>query len=469
MAAMAALTILTLGLAFWAVAFAFNRGQERQLDEALLVEATSIANHAVTSDGAFFVADGPGPDVNDSGPLPLYGVVYDEHGNARASTSTFGGNPPPLGPHHTHRHLFDFSRGGLRLRGVVLPVPGRTGADLLLAVPRTDLDGDAAFLGRAMISVFAVACVWSLLVPIWLIRRLTRDQQAIADTVLRVAAGDLEARVRTRSADPEIARLGNAVDTMIERLGLLLASQQRFVAHAAHELRSPLTLVHGQLALALRRPRRAEEYREAIGEALDSASHLRTLTEELLDFAKAGAGSAGPFEPTSVARAVRGAERFVRADAERAGVTLDLRLSDTLVPGRPDDLERLLRNLVENAVRHSPRGGKVLVEVSRVPGRAVQIAVSDEGPGVPEPEQCRLFEPFFRGKDARGTRGAGLGLAISREIARAHGGDVCLDPSTPKGARFVVRLPLPAPPPLGVPCALHPLGAGDCREHHAAA
>jgi two-component system heavy metal sensor histidine kinase CusS len=462
-AAMAALTLLTLGLSFWAVAFSFNRAQERQLDEALLVEAASVAQTVVTPDGDFTIRDGLGPAVNDAGSMPLYGVVYDEEGRARAATSTFGADrpeiralvdvqasagaspPTPRAP-YARREPFDLAKGSLRLRGVVVPVPRRPGADLLLAMPRADLDGDAAFLGHAMLSVFAVASVWSILVPIWLIRRLTRDHQAIADTVLRVASGDFQARARISSGDPEIARLGDAVDTMIERLGLLLASQERFVARAAHELRSPLTLVQGQLALALRRPRSVDEYREAVAEALASASDLRSLTDELLDLARAGTAGAGPFEPTSLTRAARAALRQVRAEADGAGVILDLRGDEAVVAGRPGDLERLLRNLVENAVRHSPRGGRVLVDLvaGQRGGRAVEIAVADEGEGVPEGERDRLFEPFFRGAGAQGTSGAGLGLAIAREIARAHGGDVHLDPTPSRGARFVVRLPLPA-------------------------
>ena len=229
---------------------------------------------------------------------------------------------------------------------------------------------------------------------------------------------------------------------MIGRLGLLLSSQQRFVAHAAHELRAPLTVVQGQLSLALRRPRGEEEYREAIREALGSAGDLRALTEELLDFARAGAGSAGPFEPTSIARAARESARYVLADADRAGVAVDLSVHDAEVAGRPKDLERLLRNLVENAVRHSPPGGRVRVEAGAGRAGVVEIAVSDEGSGVPAAERERLFEPFFRGVAARGNAGAGLGLAIVREIARAHGGDVQLDATTRCGARFVVRLPL---------------------------
>ncbi len=452
--AMAFLTLLTLGLSFWAVAWRFNRGQEKQLDDALLVVANEAAERAVNERGEFFLADGPGIEVNDAGPLPLYGAVYDEQGRPRAETPTFRGQPPHAGALHPDLEPYDFTCRSVRLRGLMVPLPGRPGAYLLLAVPRTDLDGDAAFLGHAMLIVFAIASVWSILVPIWLIRRLTREQRAVEDVVIRVAGGDLDARVHKRSGDLTVGHLGTSVDTMIERLSLLIESQQRFLAHAAHELRSPLTLVHGQLALALRRPREAEEYREAIGEALESTACLRALTEELLDFARAGAASAGPFEPVSIARAARGAVRYARADAERAGVAIELRVEDALVPGRVADLERLFRNLVENAVRHSPPGGRVSVEgIVGARSGSLEITVSDEGSGVPESDRGRLFEPFFRGTQPQGSGGAGLGLAIVREIARAHGGDVQLDPSAPSGARFVVRLPRWQEPARDTACA----------------
>jgi two-component system heavy metal sensor histidine kinase CusS len=436
----AVLTLLALGASFWGVARIFNRSQERELDIALLAAADEAARHAVTPTGELAIADGPGPAVNDSGPLPRYGAVYDELGTPRAATATFEGSPPLTSVLHGDARPFDFSLHELRLRAVMVPVERHPGAFLLLAIPRTDIDGDATFLARALASVLAVACLWSLLLALWLIHRLTGDQQAIADVVSRVARGDLRARVQSQSRDPETHELAGSVDAMIETLGVLLDSQRKFVAYAAHELRAPLTLVHGQLALALRRPRGEQEYRSAIGEALSAANDLRTLTDELLDLARAGAPSQGPRVPTSVPRVVRAAVRYVEPIAEAAGVGIELRVEDAFVPGRASDLERLVRNLVENAIRHSPRGGRVMVDASERDG-SVEICVTDEGAGVPEPDRARLFEPFFRGQGAVDGVGAGLGLAIAREIARAHDGDIHYDGSVSRGARFVIQLP----------------------------
>ena len=129
----------------------------------------------------------------------------------------------------------------------------------------------------------------------------------------------------------------------------------------------------------------------------------------------------------------------------------------------------MLRNLLENAVRHSPSPGRVLVEATlSTDTGTVEIAVGDEGSGVPEAERARLFEPFFRGADARGSDGAGLGLAIARSIARTHGGDVHLDATARRGARFVVRLPGAARPPIQ-PVIERPGQAMDRPRHEEAA
>ena len=183
------------------------------------------------------------------------------------------------------------------MRGVLTDVPGAAGLKLLFAASRADLDGDATFLQRAMELVFAVAVAWTVGVATWIVRRLTRNQRRIAEVVRRVAAGDLSARVGAARAGAAAAaqaaagdevRLVMDVDDMIDRLAGLLSAQRVFIAHAAHELRSPLTALYGELALALRRSRDADEYRAAIREALDSTRQLKGLAEDLLAVARLG-------------------------------------------------------------------------------------------------------------------------------------------------------------------------------------
>jgi two-component system heavy metal sensor histidine kinase CusS len=336
------------------------------------------------------------------------GAIYDEHGTPRAWTPGFAEEAPRSGVLHPGREPFDLVGAAEPLRGVMAPVPGRSGAYLLVAAPRAERHGALAV--AALAAGLGLALVWSALVLAWATRRLTRAHET--------AASELRAELDT---------------------------QKRFVAFAAHELRAPLTLVHGQLALALRRPRQVDEYRSAIGEALDAASHLRSLTEDLLDLERARAQEGGPVAPIALARIVRAASRHVQTAAQSRLVVFEMRVPPLFVLGRASDLERLVRNLLENAVRHSPPGGRIVVEASSSRDR-IELAVEDEGTGVAAADRPRVFEPFFRSAVAEDGTGAGLGLAIARAIARAHGGDVTLDASVDRververGARFVVHL-----------------------------
>lgn len=442
-AAVSAMTFVTLGVAFVAVSVAVNHAQERRLDEALLEEAEQDAKRVATREGEkLVISDMPMPAANDVGPLTKYGAIYDRDGSVRAKTSSFGDDVPPLSAvQRGARAPFDFWHGREHLRGIIVPLPREGGQVLLVAAQRIELDGDAAFLRRAMTVAFILAVLWAGLVANWIVTRLTRDHKKIAEVAQRVAAGDLAARVQPHSGDPELAKLGRNIDEMIGRLEVLVESQQRFIALAAHELRMPLTTLYGELALALRRSRDAESYRHAIGEALDSTRKLKQLADDLLTLARIGAERLGT-SVASIRDVVQAAESQVMARAKERRIEFVIRGDDRAVIGDAGDLERLVRNLLENAVRHSPDGGRVVIEITTQAER-VKVAVSDEGPGISPEEREKVFEPFYRGHgDAeRSSDGAGLGLAIVRQIARAHGGDVMLaSTANGRGARFEVSL-----------------------------
>lgn len=439
-----ALTVVTLGVAFFAVYVVVNRSQEQQLDAALLAEAREEAQEAASLGGdELAISDRPGPAANDVGPLTKYAAIYAESGAVLASTPTFRGEPPQLAAlPAANGASFDLSFGGEHLRAVRVSVPSHR-AVLLLAAPRADLDGDATFLARAMLLVFAAAAAWTIAVAFWIVRRLTRGHAAIAAVARRVAGGDLEARVEMSSSDREVAQLARDVNEMIDRLSRLLAAQGTFIAHAAHELRAPLTTLYGELSHAVRRDRDADAYRASIEEALGSARRLVTLADDLLTLARLGAGPEGPAEHVNLAAVLDEARGMIAAEASARGVTVDATGAPASVIGRRRDLARLFRNVLENAVRHSPARGTVRAEL-RCENNVVLAVISDEGGGVAAEERERIFEPFYRGPRAQadGAPGAGLGLAIAREIARAHGGDVALDAASRPGGVFVVKLPL---------------------------
>jgi two-component system heavy metal sensor histidine kinase CusS len=443
--AVSAVTTVTLGGAFLIVYFAENVSQLHRLDDALHAVANEEAEEIATAAGPMPVLPiRPGPRANGSGPLPRYVVLYDGNGKVLSTSPHFETNAPRLSTLPTsHAKCFDLWSGREHLRGVLVDVPRRMGVHLLVATSRTDLDGDEAFLARAMISVFVFAVAWAVIVASWLVGRLTRDHQAITLVARRVAAGDLTARIGARRSDAEIDQLGRDIDDMIDRLGLLLTSQQRFIAHAAHELRSPLTTLYGELSHALRKERDAQSYRLTIEEALDSTRKLKVLTEDLLALARIVSSGNEPSEPLGIVDLVKGAAGAVAAEAAERQVEVEVTGDDALVSGRSLDLERMVRNLLENGIRHSPKGGKVVVGTG-VRDTRVRIAVSDQGPGVLEADRERIFEPFYRGAAERAADvpGAGLGLAIAREIARVHGGAIRLveQPDGTPGATFEIEL-----------------------------
>lgn len=436
------LTAVTVATASGAASVIVERSEERQLDEALheeaAVEANDLANqHRHLSNRGGVAAD-------DIGHLKKYAVVYASDGHVVESTSSFAKAVPPYeSVKHAPGTPFNFWFGSVHLRGVIVEIPSPEKHVLLLAASRADMEKDTEFLRRVMFMVTLLSIGAAVLVTVRVVRRLTRGHEEIAEAARKVAAGDLATRVVLSSRDEEVVQLARDVDDVVRRLAILVEGQQRFVAHAAHELRSPLTALYGELQLALRRSRSAEEYRTAIEEALDSARRLKALAEDLLALARIGAERDVPHTPVALDAIVKNAATWVAQEARERSVSLGIDLGRAMVLGHAIDLERLVRNLLDNAIRHCPAGGEVRVHAS-AHGDMVHLLVTDDGPGVPIADRERIFDPFFRAATERQREGgSGLGLAIVREIARVHGGDVLVDDGPGgKGARFCVRLPI---------------------------
>jgi two-component system OmpR family sensor kinase len=440
-ATVAALSLATLGGSFFAVYRANNRVQERQLDDALLREAREEANEAATSGGDDLkISARPGPQANDVGPLTKYAAIFAANDRVLDATESFRG-AVPRGLVQPLSQPFDLWHGKEHLRAVFVPIPGAQHTTLLLAAPRSDLDGDEAFLGRAMLSVFAFAFGWVVLVSTWVVRRFTRGHEAVAEVARKVAAGDLDARVRLPGRDDEVTQLGRDVNQMIARLSALLGNHQVFIAHAAHELRSPLTALYGELSHAVRKSRSAEEYKQAIDEALDATKRLMALAEDLLALARLADQDLEHEAQVELLPLLQRAVKALAADAQQRQVQIEIEGQLGAVSGRPLDLERLLRNLLENALRHAPQGSPVRVTLAS--GREQVVRVGNRGGPIPEPDRERIFEPFWRGAyaSAEGHPGAGLGLAIARQIAVGHGGQLTLAAPEGDAVEFVLRLP----------------------------
>lgn len=282
----------------------------------------------------------------------------------------------------------------------------------------------------------------------WIARGFVQPLARISETAGALSATNLSGRIDPSRLDDELVGLAEVLNETFSRLEAAFSRQTRFTADASHELRTPLAILHSQIELTLKRPRTADEYREALETCRRASERMRSLLDGLLTLARADAGSlALAFLPVELNRLVEEAVAQYRDDAQREGVTLSMTLAPepVVVNGDPAFLARVLANLLANAFRHTPAGGKVQVSLSIDSNRAM-LAVADTGSGIPLEDQSRIFERFFRVDKARSraSGGSGLGLAICKSVVESHAGTISFASDPGHGTTFTVTLPLTA-------------------------
>jgi signal transduction histidine kinase len=270
----------------------------------------------------------------------------------------------------------------------------------------------------------------------WLLRSALRPVAQMTEQAGAWSEQDLDRRFGLGEPHDELTQLAATLDGLLDRLSASLRHERRFSAEMSHELRTPLAKLMAEAELALRRERSESDYRESLQAVLANAQQIERIVETLVSAAQHDE------QPQGVANAADVAEAVVAAhghDAQSRGVDLELlEIPERVRVGVDQELaERILHPVVENALRYGR--GKVQVRVTRN-GSSVLFAVDDDGPGVLPDEHESIFEPAVRGSAGRSSNsGAGLGLALSRRLARAVSGDVEARPGS--SGHFVVRLP----------------------------
>jgi signal transduction histidine kinase len=289
----------------------------------------------------------------------------------------------------------------------------------------------------ALVATAALAVLFG-----WLMAgRALRPLHDITSAARRLEAGKLDRRINLEGPPDELKELADTFDGMLDRLAESFDSQKRFVANASHELRTPLAVQRTLIEVAMADPEVAPELRKLGTHLLHTNERSERMIEGLLILARSDRGlhARAPVRLDGVAASV---VRATAASAAAAGVTVETRLRPRTVAGDPVLLERLMTNLVVNAITYNASGGWVHVEVRGDPA----LEVRNSGPVVPPEAVPTLFEPFRRvgGIERTGdTRNAGLGLSIVRSVAQAHGGSAEAQPGRRGGLTVTVRLPAP--------------------------
>lgn len=289
----------------------------------------------------------------------------------------------------------------------------------------------------AIILLFGLAGGW------WLASRAIQPIQEISGTALKISAGDLSQRINVRDTESELGQLAELLNATFARLDSAFTQQRQFTSDAAHELRTPVSVMLTQTQTALNRERSAAEYRETLEACQRSAQRMRRLIESLLELARLDAGQETmKRHRVDLVRTAAECIEQIRPLAETRRISIISELAPAECVGDSERLAQVITNLLANAVYYNHEGGEVRVR-SRQEGNFCVIEVVDDGPGIATEHQANVFKRFYRVDAARTmSQGrSGLGLAISKAIVEAHGGAIELASEAGRGAAFTVRFP----------------------------
>ncbi|HEY2430267.1 MAG TPA: HAMP domain-containing sensor histidine kinase [Acidimicrobiales bacterium] len=404
---------------------------------------------------------GPGP-IGDRNRLSVVQVLNVDGSVRSGGLIPVTGDDRAVAEGRSNDHFHDVTVQNIHLRVYTVGLVGGGAVELAANLNAVDATLKQLTLLLALLALGGVALGTALgtlvaraaLVPV---DRLTAAAERVAATM------DLSAPIEVHGAD-EVARLGQALNTLLATVDQSQRAQRRLVADASHELRTPLTSLRTNLELLARSPDIAEDERRAIlSDLVAQAAELSALVAQLVDLEREPVTS-GPPSPVAFDEVVEAA--LARARLHSPQVRFVETLEPTPVVGQAAVLERAVANLLDNAAKWSPAGAQI--EVNLVGGT---LSVRDHGPGIDPADAPHVFERFYRSARARALPGSGLGLSIVRQAAEEHGGQAWILPAPGGGTVACLRIPsVTDPAPLGptAPPPPDPAGTGGAPADDAA-
>lgn len=346
-----------------------------------------------------------------------------------------------------HPHLVEVSRKRAYLLAAVIFGRDAASDQPLTLELAADVSRDRAVLADyrdTLLFVLALGTLLAVALGVWAARRGLAPLRAMTRAVGKTSAEQLDRQIVGAGRWPrELGELAQAFDAMLERLAGAFQRLRQFSADVAHELRTPLNNLRGEAEVALSQPRSADTYRRVIESMHEEVLRLGRIVESLLFLARAEQGRAAlAREPVELSASVEAVLEYFRPYAEEKGVALRHR-GAAQVAADPDLVQRAVGNLLANAIRYTPAGESVTVDIERSPAGGAKIRVVDTGPGISAEHLPRLFDRFYRVDAARSeaSQGSGLGLSIVRSIMTLHGGSVELASTPGSGTTAILIFP----------------------------
>ncbi|HVP54926.1 MAG TPA: ATP-binding protein [Candidatus Eisenbacteria bacterium] len=451
--------VLAIGLIDTAV-FVTRAAMRRAFDVALQGRAMSIAalvRYSEDDPPKLVFEGGLVPPPLEPGMPDLFEVVANDHTQI-ARSPTWPKRTDVLPP-RGERWIASYVVDGIPYRGIRLehiPVLDREGdkpsADYLSVIyasPATPVMQRVSevllYIAIGSIALLAISGGFA----IWALRRSLRPLSELADSARTISPSNWELNLPEEARDTlELEPLTQAMTSMLDGLHRAFTQQREFLADAAHELKTPVAILKSTLQSLLQRPRTPEEYHAGLEEALNDMGRLEKLLHSMLRLARAEQWASGNLRrdlaPVDVAMTCQLAIERLQSVAHQRGVKIDFTANGAMrLRADPDDLALVWSNLLENAIRISPKGGTVQISMRTKNGLGY-VEVADKGPGIAPSEVPHIFERFHRGDSsrARDTGGYGLGLAISKALIEAYGGTIEPHSRLGEGTRMVVSLPI---------------------------
>jgi heavy metal sensor kinase len=277
----------------------------------------------------------------------------------------------------------------------------------------------------------------------WMVSRAIRPIQEISATAVKISAGDLSQRINVAETESELGQLAAVLNSTFARLETAFAQQKQFASDAAHELRTPVSVMLTQTQTALNRERDAASYKQTVEACQRAAQRMRKLIESLLALARFDAGQEVlNRQRFDLSKTVSDCAEMVQPLADERGAKIFVEAKPLEIIGDSERLAQVVTNLLTNAIQYNQPGGEVRVKLESQNDLAV-LTVADTGQGIAAENLPRVFGRFFRADESRtGAGNAGLGLAIAKAIIAAHGGTIEVASEVGKGSTFTLRLPV---------------------------
>ncbi len=401
---------------------------------------------------------GPGPgdrrdELEDRGPTldevigelaeeNIFVIHWDREGDVRFASENApeGLSPLPDGVLGGGDRVSKRTRQGYR--EVIHASPNR--GFLLIGTSIEPIETELSKLEKKLAGIGLLIVGGGFLVGWLLIGRSLKPIEAISDAAHRIAEGDLSQRIAISENGSELGQLSSVLNETFDKLETSFEHQVRFTADASHEMRTPIAVILAKSQFALSRERSVEKYQEALQTCMDSAQHMRTLTDGLLELSKVDSGEfdlrpeRGNFEDLT-----REVVKMIEPLADERGIKIRCDLESVKSEFDSQKMRQALLNLLSNAVKYNREGGAILVGLKKEEGKA-HWSVSDTGNGMDAEAIEHVFERFYRVDKARtrsGRSGTGLGLPITKAIVEAHGGMISVESAVGQGTVFRVILP----------------------------